>query len=242
VKISKKIVRSAIVRSLGCWLLACYIRFIYTTTRWVVVSPNPAINPGVPGIPTLYAFWHGRLFIMPQLFPNSAALKIVVSSHNDGEYIARIMAHFKFDAIRGSTDRGAMRIVRMMIQTLQEGKHIGISPDGPRGPRMRINSNLVAIAQRTGAAIQPVSFSVARCKIFDSWDRFMLPYPFGVGVISYGKAFLVPKEADEAALTLLKTEIENELNRITHAADRQVGITAVMPGDGMARPKKRKLS
>jgi lysophospholipid acyltransferase (LPLAT)-like uncharacterized protein len=238
VKLSKKLIRHPLLRALLCSVIACYIRLVYTTTRWRVIHSQD----NAPQKPALYLFWHGRLFIMPTLFKAATTMDIVVSSHNDGEYIAQVMRSFKFKSIRGSTDRGSTQALRAIIKSLLAGRNIGISPDGPRGPRMRINSNLVAIAQRTGAPVCTVTFSVASCKIFRSWDRFMFPYPFGKGVIIYGTHFTVPADADQAMQADLKQQIETELNRITTEADLLAGIVPVIPDDSNAQPRKRKTS
>lgn len=105
---------------------------------------------------------------------------------------------------------------------------------------MRINSNLVAMAERTGSPIIPVSYSVANSTIFNSWDRFMLPRPFSKGVILFGKNFIVPKDSDQAMRESMRRMVEDELNRITHEADRLVGRDPVLPDAADAKPKKKR--
>ena len=52
-----------------------------------------------------------------------------------------------------------------------------------------------------------------------SWDRFLLPYPFGRGLFLWGQPIWVPPAATEADLESKRVELEEALNRITAEAD-----------------------
>ena len=71
----------------------------------------------------------------------------------------------------------AWRVValRAMQRILAGGHSVGITPDGPRGPRMRAKPGAIKTAQLSGAPIVPVSGSVNRRRILGSWDRFAWP-------------------------------------------------------------------
>jgi hypothetical protein len=55
-----------------------------------------------------------------------------------------------------------------------------------------------------------------------SWDRFLLPYPFGRGLFLWGKPIRVSPAATEADLESKRIELEEALNRITAEADESV--------------------
>ncbi len=52
-----------------------------------------------------------------------------------------------------------------------------------------------------------------------SWDRFLLPYPFGRGLFLWGKPIWVSSAATAADLESKRIELEEALNRITAEAD-----------------------
>ncbi len=225
-----------------CLLITFYIKLVYYTGKWHIINAHVLLEQDSNTQPALFMFWHGRLFLMPHICPDCARTDVIISHHVDGELIARTMEYFGLSIIRGSTDRGGNRVIRQVIRTLKTGRNVAITPDGPRGPRMCINSNIVAIAKMTGAPIIPVTFSAEKARILPSWDRFLLPKPFAKGVILCGEPVYVSRDADEAALVQVKLQLEETLNMMSHDADTQVGIPPVMPEDRNAPPKKRKVS
>jgi lysophospholipid acyltransferase (LPLAT)-like uncharacterized protein len=56
-------------------------------------------------------------------------------------------------------------------------------------------------------------------KLFASWDRFIMPYPFSQGVFLIGPPLSVPPDASSDELERLRRELEETLNRMTIEAD-----------------------
>jgi hypothetical protein len=94
---------------------------------------------------------------------------------------------------------------------------------------MRASSGIIAAARLGGVPIIPVTFSVARCRILGSWDRFMLAWPFTRGVYLWGQPIHVPRDADPAAQEAARLAVETALNALTTEADRLMGVPAVAP-------------
>jgi len=65
--------------------------------------------------------------------------------------------------------------------------------------------------------------------VLGSWDRFVLPFPFGRGVQIYGDLLEPPAAVDEASVAAFARTIEDALNRITAEADRACGRVPVEP-------------
>jgi lysophospholipid acyltransferase (LPLAT)-like uncharacterized protein len=166
----------------------------------------------------ILAFWHGRLLMMPYACLRKK-LTALISRHRDGEFIARTMAYFGFHSTRGSTTSGAVSALKEILRKPREGYDIAITPDGPRGPRYQVQMGVIEIARLTGLPIVPVSFSASRKKIFQSWDRFLLPYPFSKGIFYYGNPMTVHRDASNADLNEKKSELERTLNELTEKAD-----------------------
>ena len=103
---------------------------------------------------------------------------ILVSRSNDGEIIARILQRQGHETIRGSTAKGGLRALATLIKRLKARPRPGvIIPDGPQGPRFKVQPGVIILAKKTGYPIIPVTYSARWMKVFKSWDRFILPCP-----------------------------------------------------------------
>lgn len=181
---------------LGRWVIACY----YLTVR-IRNSPEAQtiLNHPVRGI---FAFWHShQLSSVWHLRRRRAA--ILISASKDGEYIARVAEALGFRPVRGSSSRRGAVGLRELIRIIREGGIVGITPDGPRGPRYTINPGVLALAQKTGAPIQMYAIGLSAFWELRSWDRFRIPKPFARGVFCFGEALTVPPDADESELARL---------------------------------------
>jgi lysophospholipid acyltransferase (LPLAT)-like uncharacterized protein len=58
-------------------------------------------------------------------------------------------------------------------------------------------------------------------KLFASWDRFLVPYPFSRGLFYWGEPIWVSRDATEAEMETRRLDLETELNRITAEADEK---------------------
>jgi lysophospholipid acyltransferase (LPLAT)-like uncharacterized protein len=168
--------------------------------------------------PAILAFWHGRLLMMP-LLCRKRRITMLISRHRDGELISRAVRFFPVDSVRGSTTRGGTRALRGLVRALKGGSHVAITPDGPRGPRNRAQRGAIMLASGTGRPIFPVTFGASKKKIFNSWDRFLLPYPFSRGVFIWGEPIWVGARDDEAGIEEKRKTLEARLNQITAEAD-----------------------
>jgi len=130
-------------------------------------------------LPAVFAFWHGRLLMMPTACPPKRKMQVLISTHRDGEMIARTMHHFGFGTVRGSTTRGGITAAMNAVKALQAGENVSITPDGPRGPAMRVQPGILSIAQLAGVPVIPVTYASTCHKRMHSWDRFMVALPFG---------------------------------------------------------------
>ena len=167
----------------------------------------------------IFAFWHGRLLMMPTLYKGKE-VAIPISLHQDGELISRTVKYFGVRSIRGSTTRGGFSAMREMLKASEQGYDIAITPDGPRGPRYRVQNGIIELARRTGMTIIPITFNASRKKIFRSWDRFVLPYPFSRGVYIFGEPLLVPHQVSKGAFEQTRLLLERRLREITDRGDR----------------------
>jgi len=67
------------------------------------------------------------------IFRGSGAV-ILISKSFDGELITRILRMFGFDAVRGSSSRGAREGLLGLAHIIESGRTAIFTADGPRGP------------------------------------------------------------------------------------------------------------
>ena len=168
--------KAAFIAGVGQWLL----RAILCTLRFRIVDRAGILaQPPIP--PVLWVFWHNRLFVVPYIFERFVRARpgaALTSASKDGELLAAILARFGGRAIRGSSSRRGAIAWREMRRAVDEGTDVFVTPDGPRGPRYRVNPGIVLLAQKTRAPVMPVRVTYSRCLRLKSWDRFMIPLPF----------------------------------------------------------------
>ncbi len=222
-KAFKKILGNKTVRWFLCWLGAQYIRLVYVSGRWTMVR-GEAVEPYIDaGNPFIVCFWHGRILMMPYAWKQRETVHMLISRHRDGQIIASTIAHFGIRTVAGSTRRGGASALRAMLKVLRSGGCIGITPDGPRGPRMRASDGIVNVARMAGRPIIPMTFGACRRKVLASWDRFVVPLPFSGGVFVWGDPIEVSDDMDDAAFEAVRARVEESLNAITAEADRLTG-------------------
>ncbi|MBU4414488.1 MAG: lysophospholipid acyltransferase family protein [Proteobacteria bacterium] len=167
----------------------------------------------------IYAAWHSRL-LLPNYLSRELEGTAMVSSSEDGEFVARILKRQGHEAFRGSTTRGGIKALSALIKKLKEKQRPSIIiPDGPQGPRFKVKLGIIILARETGYPILPFSYSAKKMKVFASWDRFILPYPFTKCIGIYGNPLFVPKDADKNDLNRYRILLEKELGCLTTEAD-----------------------
>ncbi len=226
---TKKILQNELLLRFLCWLGSLYIRLCAFTGRWQSVGGEIPARLWDEGQPFILSFWHGRLLMMPYCWRRGIPINVLISQHPDGRILSRTVGHFGIHTITGSSSKGGSAALRTMVRTLKTGQSIGITPDGPRGPRMRAAGAIVSLARLAQAPILPVAFSANRGKVLGSWDRFLIALPFSKGVFVWGDPIIVPADADATALDAALGRVEEALNTVTRQADELSGRTPIEP-------------
>ncbi|MBM3566096.1 MAG: DUF374 domain-containing protein [Alphaproteobacteria bacterium] len=226
------------VRRVLCWVGAQYIRLAHATGGWTTVNGGAPRRLWDANRPFILCFWHGRILMMPYSWDRSKTIHMLISQHPDGQLIAHTVAHFGIKTAAGSSRRGGAAALRLMVRALKAGEYVGITPDGPRGPRMRASDGAVHVARMSGVPLLPTAFGARRRKVLGSWDRFIVAWPFGGGVFVWGEPIEVPRDADDAAIESARQRLEDSLNAVTAEADRLCGqpTVAPAPSEQGARP------
>jgi lysophospholipid acyltransferase (LPLAT)-like uncharacterized protein len=168
--------------------------------------------------PVLFTLWHGRLLPLGYLHRGQGVVALV-SRSADGEYLTRLLQHWGFAAVRGSSSRGGDIALRELVRLVRAGRSVAVTPDGPRGPREKLKPGVLQLAQLTGAAIVPVAAGTDRAWWFVRWDRFLVPKPFARLQVAYGDPIFIPRTADAGFLADATARIEAALHALMVQVD-----------------------
>jgi lysophospholipid acyltransferase (LPLAT)-like uncharacterized protein len=225
----KAVLRSAPVQAAIRWLMVLYIRLVFHTTRWKWLGFDLVERWAASGQTAVYCFWHNRMVLMVYARRSPRLSHIIISPHPDGRLIAGIVAHFGVHTIFASSSRGGREGFAQAMAALRAGEPVWITPDGPRGPRMRTGFGPIDMSRRSGLPLVPVCFSTTRRRVVASWDRFILPLPLGRGVFIAGEPMTVPRDCTGAAREAARTELERRMIATAAEADRLTGHTPIEP-------------
>jgi lysophospholipid acyltransferase (LPLAT)-like uncharacterized protein len=214
----KKLRESERFELIASKIISGLMRFSYYTSRWKI------INKGVPEFyhksqkPFIVCLWHDRLMLAPCVWKWKKPLHVLASNHRDGKFIAKVVENFSMPAIYGSTGKGVVA-AKKLIKLSRAGEYVAIIPDGPRGPRHKLAPGVIAISKLANTDILTFSFCVKRFYRFNSWDRFILVWPFNYGVMVWGKP-ITPEELKGLSEKEAVALVENRINDTSKEAYR----------------------
>lgn len=194
------------------------VRLLGMTWRLRLEGPDHRHTTHESGQGLVLAIWHGEL--LPLIwYHRNQDIAALISSHADGEIIARIVRSLGYRPIRGSTSRGGARALMEAVGELRRGRDVAFTTDGPRGPRRVSAPGAGVAAAKAGVGVLPMGALVTRAWMFRSWDRFMLPKPFATITVRYAE---VIRPAGGSALDgeRMVGEIDRALLRVSMPDER----------------------
>ncbi|MEO5803534.1 MAG: lysophospholipid acyltransferase family protein [Verrucomicrobiota bacterium] len=172
--------------------------------------------------PMIFCVWHNRLALSMVAYSHfgkaiwpSAGLAAMISASKDGGLLASVLKKFGVQAVRGSSSRRGRQALLESTTWMEKGFHIAITPDGPRGPRYRVQDGVLALAQVTGAPIVPVSARIRGKIRLRSWDRFQIPLPFARCDIHFGAPIHIPRELSNHEKEKFRKQLQKALMEFT---------------------------
>ena len=186
-------------------LIGAYLDLTLRTVRWRLVV-DPSAQAVIDGdLQAVAVLWHEFLPFGPALWReairagNPRRLHVMVSRHRDGQALARLFARWGLEVIAGSSDRvradggtrpkGGATALRRLLALRDQGAVLGLTPDGPRGPRRVPAAGAAMLAARTSLSLLPMAGATRPALRLRSWDRMHVPLPFARGVLVYGPLF-----------------------------------------------------
>jgi hypothetical protein len=208
------------------WLASLVIRLLRRLIRVEFVGEERVRALWSMGENIIFPFWHDQLLLMVKGYRGPGA-KMLISASRDGELIARTMGYFGLGTIRGSSSRGGRQAFRELLAATGEAVDIGITPDGPKGPRHQVKEGVAQLARLSGRAVVPIAFACSRGHRFASWDRFLLPFPGCRGVYAFGEALRYREGESSADFRERIQQAMEENDRRAQSRLEERGVSAV---------------
>jgi lysophospholipid acyltransferase (LPLAT)-like uncharacterized protein len=204
---------------IASFLAALAIRIIGCTWRFRVIDESHYEEAHGIAPAAIFVFWHGRMLPLSYGYRNQS-IHVLASQHRDGELMGQTIRRLGFGHVRGSSTRGGARAIRELAGKLQDGFDLGITVDGPKGPRYMVKPGPFEIAKISGSPVVPVATSSKRHWVFSSWDAFEVPKPFTTVFVRFGAPVVVPRDAGPDELEAMRAGLERKLREMTDANDR----------------------
>lgn len=163
------------------WLMTSFVEFsLYLIFYYIMHLLFSTIRINVYGYkfakkPAFVLFWHGKMLPLIYIFKNKG-IYVLISLSRDGEIASKIVRLFGFKTIRGSSSKGGLKGLSEMIKFYRKNNYIAITPDGPRGPKGKVDKNFIQFLFKNGKVFC-VEIKGKGIRL-NSWDSFFIPFPF----------------------------------------------------------------
>lgn len=229
----RKILKSTFIIKCLSFVICAYAVFAGKTTKWTLKGVDEFLK-NTQNTNMIFIGWHSRATMMPYFWNRfiKKRLSALVSPHQDGQIIAHFLKRFGIKPINGSTNEKARQGALEMMRELMDGANIFISPDGPRGPRMRLKKSPIYFAQKSGKPIYCVSFSSSNAIMFEkAWDKTLITLPFGKGSFFVSEPIYIPNDLTDEEFEQYRKKVEDIAIQQSVECDKSVGRSPCYPAD-----------
>jgi lysophospholipid acyltransferase (LPLAT)-like uncharacterized protein len=206
---------------LAARILFAFARALASTIRFTVEDRAGILSDPGRG-PLIFCFWHNRLALCTSVYnvcfhgnTNVSGLAAMVSASRDGAFLSAVLECFGVQPVRGSSSRRGPQALLELVTWFERNYDLAITPDGPRGPAYSIQPGVMSLAQLTGGRIIPVSYNIEGKIVLRSWDKFIIPLPFGGCHVIFEKPIQVPRDATPDDRAQLRLHLQQTLNAIS---------------------------
>ena len=190
--------------------------------KWDGIEHLQAARRASPGGNVIYAIWHNSLATLAWTHRNQQ-IQVLVSHHDDGEIIARILATLGYGLVRGSSRRGGVEALFRMGEQLDAKRDVAITVDGPLGPRYGVHPGVLLLARRTGRPIVPVIATASWRLVLRTWDALRIPAPGSRVTLQHGDPVWIPSGTGSAELETHRQQLLRAMHALTRTQEAHSG-------------------
>jgi len=202
-----------VIGTLAGWL----IRVMGWTLRYKITGLEQ-MSGKYSGRPVIFALWHNRIFAMPYCKPKLSPDRevcVLTSASKDGAILEKGVSSFGITSVRGSSSRRGAAALVALRKKLKAGATVTITPDGPKGPRYKVQPGVVKLAQASGAPIVSISIDFKKCWRLNSWDRFCIPKPFSKVLVHLEDGIEISKDLSDDGFEKATENLEELMKQCT---------------------------
>ena len=219
-KIKKKILKNILIQNILSLIAAIYIFIVKLTCKFNYENDHIAKKYWTSNKPFILAFWHNQLMTVSFSWKIKNRLNILASSHSDGRIGAIIGKYFRLNNIPIFSNSNMISL-RPIFKILKSNKYIGITPDGPRGPKEKVSEGIIKISKSTGVPIIPIGFWSSKNFKLNSWDSFLITLPFSKCYFFWGEPLFIPKNINKNDIKKFQEVLEKRMNECTLKAKQK---------------------
>jgi 3-deoxy-D-manno-octulosonic-acid transferase len=227
-------------------LLASYVRFVGSSSHQTAEMTEP-YEEHARHHPCVITMWHGQFMLLPLARQENIPVDIMLARHGDAELMGAVLREFGMNLIRGAgaggrrKDRGGVHAFRAAVQSLREGRSVGMTADVPGGEARRAGLGVVMVARASGRPIMPMAVATSRYLALNSWSRMTVNLPWSDMGFAIGKVVHVPRDANDEQLEACRQEVERSLNAATALAYARADADASRATPGYVAPPGLRL-
>ena len=219
--IFKKIFKYSLLQKFLAYVGYIYILFVCITSKIKIKNDQLTKKMLIDKKPFILAFWHSQLMMVGYVWKSKNTLNMLASSHSDGRFGSYIASHFNLKNI-SIMAKNKSPSLRKVFKILNEKNYIGITPDGPRGPNKKVSEGIIKIAMHSQVPIIPLGFASNKNFKLNSWDSFLITYPFSKCNFVWGEPITIPSSTKENEIEKYKIFLEDKINSCVSIAQSEL--------------------
>ena len=210
--IKKKLLKKKFVQNILGFFTFLYIRAVNLTSSIQFENESIPKQFWNNDKPFILAFWHSQLMMIGFSWKKKQNVNILASSHSDGRFGAIVGKYFNLNNIQTS-EKNKSASLRSIFKLLNDNNYIGITPDGPRGPKEIVSEGIIKIAKKTKIPIIPIGFWSSKNFKLKSWDSFLITLPFSKCSFVWNKPLEIPYNIQENQIQHYQKLLQEKINQ-----------------------------
>lgn len=211
--------QSKLIQKAGGLLIAATTRTWMSTLDYQGAAYDLTVDPVHADYrgPAIFLFWHEYIPVLFYL-RGHCNIAMLLSLHQDAEWLSQAARHMGFETIRGSTNRGGVAAIREILRR-NRAQNLAITPDGPRGPRRKLAPGPIYLSSRLGIPLVAIGLGYSKFWRVPTWDRFAIPKLYSSARVIASPRIQIPPDLDREDVESYRRRIEQLLERLTIEAE-----------------------
>ena len=215
----KKIIKFKFIQHFLSIIAAIYIYLVKVTSNIEIINLEIPKNYWDNKKPFILAFWHSQLMMISFTWTNEYKINIIASNHSDGRFGALVGRFFNLNNIPRSS-KNSNASLKIIYKIVKINQYIGITPDGPRGPKEKVSAGIIKLASSLEIPIIPCGYWSSRNFQLNSWDRFLITLPFSKCYFVWSDPINIEKKIENNNISKQQLILEERLNQLTQKAKK----------------------